>query len=213
MRLRLTAHSLAGLRGPAPEDGQPDEMRLRLRHRAAELAGFYGEIAAEVGHAGHVTALRRQGRDGARAWRTVRLWPVLRLWLMMRPRLTVRRPMVPARRLTGAAAHVRRPRPTLRRGRTAPPRETWPRRKTWRWPNACSRRTPPPQRTPRSQRASPPGWTPPDRASTTAGGAAAYGRPHLLYVHEHLHHLQSRLATIGGPALRMAEVRQRPWWR
>ena len=51
------------------------------------------------------------------------------------------------------------------------------------------------------------------RASTTAGGAAAYGRPHLLYVHEHLHHLQSRLATISGPALRMAEVRQRPWWR
>ena len=27
------------------------------------------------------------------------------------------------------------------------------------------------------------------RASTTAGGAGAYGRPHLLYVHEHLHHL------------------------
>ena len=41
MRLRLTAHSLAGLRGPAPEDGHPDEARLRLRHRAAELAGVY----------------------------------------------------------------------------------------------------------------------------------------------------------------------------
>ncbi len=55
--------------------------------------------------------------------------------------------------------------------------------------------------------------TGPGRARTTAGGAAAYGRPHLLYVHEHLHHLHSRLATISGPALRMAEVRQRPWWR
>ena len=51
------------------------------------------------------------------------------------------------------------------------------------------------------------------RTRITAGDAAAYGRPHLLYVHEHLHHLHSRLATISGPALRMAEVRQRPWWR
>ena len=51
-------------------------------------------------------------------------------------------------------------------------------------------------------------------ADTTAGAAAApYSRPHLLYVHEHLHHLRSRLAAIGGPALRMAEIRQQPWWR
>ena len=40
MRLRLTAHSLAGLRGAAPPDGQPDAARMRLQQRAAELAGF-----------------------------------------------------------------------------------------------------------------------------------------------------------------------------
>jgi len=58
MRLRLTAHSLAGLRGPAPPDGQPDQARRRLRQRAAELAGFYEQVAAEVGQNGHVPQAR-----------------------------------------------------------------------------------------------------------------------------------------------------------
>ncbi len=53
MRLRLTAHSLAGLRGAAPPDGRPDETRLRLQRRAAELAGFYGRVADQVGQAAH----------------------------------------------------------------------------------------------------------------------------------------------------------------
>jgi hypothetical protein len=37
--------------------------------------------------------------------------------------------------------------------------------------------------------------------------------PHLLWVQEHLHHLSISAQTVSEPALRMAEVRQRPWWR
>jgi len=38
-------------------------------------------------------------------------------------------------------------------------------------------------------------------------------RPQLLWVHEHLHHLRSRVNAISGPATRLAEIRQQPWWR
>jgi len=37
--------------------------------------------------------------------------------------------------------------------------------------------------------------------------------PHLLWVQEHLHHLSVSAQTVSDPALRLAEVRQRPWWR
>ena len=37
--------------------------------------------------------------------------------------------------------------------------------------------------------------------------------PHLLWVQEHLHHLSTSAQTVSDPALRLAEVRQRPWWR
>jgi hypothetical protein len=37
--------------------------------------------------------------------------------------------------------------------------------------------------------------------------------PHLLWVQEHLHHLSTSAQTVAEPALHMAEVRQRPWWR
>jgi uncharacterized membrane protein YccC len=47
MRLRLTAHSLAGLHGHAPH-GHADQARAALQRRAAQLAGFYDEVAAEV---------------------------------------------------------------------------------------------------------------------------------------------------------------------
>jgi hypothetical protein len=32
-------------------------------------------------------------------------------------------------------------------------------------------------------------------------------------VQEHLHHLSASAQTVSAPALRLAEVRQRPWWR
>ncbi len=69
MRLRLTAHSLAGLRRPAP-DG-PRRGAAALQQRAAELAAFYG-VAAQVG-------LRAPGARavGAGTWdvRLARAWP------------------------------------------------------------------------------------------------------------------------------------------
>jgi hypothetical protein len=37
--------------------------------------------------------------------------------------------------------------------------------------------------------------------------------PHLLWVQEYLHHLSASAQTVSGPALHVAEIRQRPWWR
>jgi uncharacterized membrane protein YccC len=37
--------------------------------------------------------------------------------------------------------------------------------------------------------------------------------PHLLWVQEHLRHLSISAQTVSEPALHMAEIRQRPWWR
>jgi uncharacterized membrane protein YccC len=37
--------------------------------------------------------------------------------------------------------------------------------------------------------------------------------PHLLWVLENLHHLSQSAQSVSGPALRIAEVRRRPWWR
>jgi uncharacterized membrane protein YccC len=62
-----------------------------------------------------------------------------------------------------------------------------------------------------------------------AGGASAGGdsagvpervspahdlpHPHLLWVQEHLHHLSTSAQMVREPALHIAEIRQRPWWR
>jgi uncharacterized membrane protein YccC len=37
--------------------------------------------------------------------------------------------------------------------------------------------------------------------------------PHLLWVQEHLHHLSVSARTVSEPALHIAEIRRRPWWR
>jgi hypothetical protein len=37
--------------------------------------------------------------------------------------------------------------------------------------------------------------------------------PHLLWVQEHLHHLSASARMVSEPALHIAEIRQRPWWR
>ncbi len=49
----------------------------------------------------------------------------------------------------------------------------------------------------------------PDRAD----GASPAPHPHLLWVQEHLHHLSASAQTVSSPALRLAEIRHRPWWR
>jgi uncharacterized membrane protein YccC len=59
-------------------------------------------------------------------------------------------------------------------------------------------------------------------AATVADGAGAAvtteatpipARPHLVWVREHLHHLSTHAQGLGGPAMRLAELRRRPWWR
>jgi uncharacterized membrane protein YccC len=54
-----------------------------------------------------------------------------------------------------------------------------------------------------------------DSAGQGAGGTAPteLPHPHVLWVQEHLHHLSASARTVSEPALRVAEVRQRPWWR
>jgi uncharacterized membrane protein YccC len=37
--------------------------------------------------------------------------------------------------------------------------------------------------------------------------------PHLLWVQEHLHHLSASARMVSEPALHIAEIRRRPWWR
>ena len=37
--------------------------------------------------------------------------------------------------------------------------------------------------------------------------------PHLLWVQEHLHHLSQSAQMVSEPALRIAELRRRSWWR
>jgi hypothetical protein len=68
----------------------------------------------------------------------------------------------------------------------------------------------------------------PGSASTSGDGAGGDGagvtesiitpahqlpHPHLLWVQEHLHHLSVSAQTVSEPALHVAEIRQRPWWR
>jgi uncharacterized membrane protein YccC len=46
-----------------------------------------------------------------------------------------------------------------------------------------------------------------------AAGKPNLPHPHLLWVQEHLHHLSQSAQMVSGPALRVAEIRRRPWWR
>jgi hypothetical protein len=50
-------------------------------------------------------------------------------------------------------------------------------------------------------------------AVATAPPADQLPHPHLLWVQDHLHHLSASAQTVAEPALHVAELRQRPWWR
>jgi hypothetical protein len=157
MRLRLTANTLAGLRQvePMAQDG-PDRVAClplegsgdyagtpacaALRSAAAGLAGFYGQVADEVGH---------PGRPGT-------------LTLIQAPT-----PLGPANPRPDGA--VRAPASPGSSGDAASP--------------------------------------------GSSGDAFSLSHPHLLWVMEHLHHLGQSAQAVSEPALRVAEARQRPWWR
>jgi hypothetical protein len=58
------------------------------------------------------------------------------------------------------------------------------------------------------------GLVAPEAVAVAQTARRATGRaPRLLWVHEHLHHLSERAHTISGPAVRVAQLRQTPWWR
>ena len=50
-------------------------------------------------------------------------------------------------------------------------------------------------------------------APKVASPAPELPHPHVLWVQEHLHHLSKDAQSVSEPALHMAEIRHRPWWR
>ena len=51
------------------------------------------------------------------------------------------------------------------------------------------------------------------RVLACAGDTPAHYRPDMLWVGERLHHLAERGQAITGPAVKVAELQQLPWWR
>jgi uncharacterized membrane protein YccC len=167
-RLRLSAHTLAGLRvadaGPGipvgiaclPLAGSETYAGLPacvgLRMAAADLAGFYGQVADEVA---------RPGRNGELA-------------------------LIPAPAPTGPAV----PRPGSGDGHGADGHGADGHGANGHGADGHGA-----------------------DADGVAGTAQAMPHPHLLWVQEHLHHLSASAQTVSAPALRLAEVRRRPWWR
>jgi hypothetical protein len=59
----------------------------------------------------------------------------------------------------------------------------------------------------------PAGVTEGSGGTSVVSAAQELPHPHLLWVQEHLHHLSKSAQTVSEPALRMGEIRSRPWWR
>jgi hypothetical protein len=53
----------------------------------------------------------------------------------------------------------------------------------------------------------------PELGGGAEGSAGWHQARYEIWVHEHLHHLDEHLADLVGPAMRVAEIRRRPWWR
>jgi len=208
-RLRLTAHTLAGLRTAVTAPGLPpggaclplagsDEYGetpacVALRSEAGSLTGFYDRVADEVG---------RSSLSGRPAWSNWSAWFRRLAWSPESAR-SGEPPLIPAPPVVGPAV----PR-ALTAGSAAG--------------NAAG-----------SASAGGTASANGSRASGTAGGANGASRtaqagattavsaaapapplhPHLLWVQEHLHHLSESAQTVSAPAQRVAEARQRPWWR
>jgi Fusaric acid resistance protein-like len=179
MRLRLTAHSLAGMHGPAVPDGQLDPAQQRLRDRAAELTGFYERVAAQVGRTPHTH------------------WPHVSV---ATPAAFA--PLEPVRfgdpgeEYPGNFKSADDEAVTAGRGVTVAAEQDVALAESMVAADTVTVADATP--------ATPTGLA-------TAGVARVHG--HLLWVHEHLQHLSARAHTISGPATRLAELRQRPWWR
>jgi Fusaric acid resistance protein-like len=218
MRLRLTAYTLAGLRPDVTAPGLPpggaclplagsDEYGdtpacVALRSEASSLAGFYDEVAGEVG---------RSSLAGLPAWSHWSTWAGRLAWTPQSARAarsaeSGEPPLIPTPPLIGPAV----PRALAAASTTAAGNGT---AGNGTAPAAASGG-------PGTARAANGQGRMAQAGTTTAVEAAAEPapvplpvHPHLLWVQEHLHHLSQSAQTVSAPAQRMAEARRRPWWR
>ena len=200
MRLRLTANTLAGLRPDVTAPGLPpggaclplegsDEYGdtpacIALRSEAGSLAGFYDQVAGEVG---------RSSLSGRPAWSQWSTWWRRLAW-SPRSEQAGEPPLIPAPPLIGPAV----PRALLPAAASAAETDAAMGTGAAGGGAAVADRTAPVSAATATAAAAPP---PPPL------------HPHLLWVQEHLHHLSQSAQTVSAPAQRVAEARQRPWWR
>jgi uncharacterized membrane protein YccC len=228
MRLRLTAHTLAGLRPDVTAPGLPpggaclplagsDEYGdtpacVALRSEAGSLAGFYDQVASEVG---------RSSLAGRPAWSHWSTWAGRLAWTPQSARAaraagSAEPPLIPAPPLIGPAV----PRALAAASGLAAGNGT------------AADGTAANGAVPGAESGGP-GGAGAVRAANGQGraGAAQTGattaveaaakpapvpspvHPHLLWVQDHLHHLSQSAQMVSAPAQRMAEARRRPWWR
>ena len=205
-RLRLTAHTLAGLRPDVTAPGLPpggaclpldgsDEYGdtpacVALQSEAGSLAGYYDQVANEVG---------RSSLSGLPAWSHWSTWAGRLAWSPRSARTASsgEPPLIPEPPLIGPAVpRALTAASTATAGGTAPAAGSGD---------------------PGTARGATVADRPAPAGATTAVDAAAPAplpvHPHLLWVQEHLHHLSQSAQTVSAPAQRVAEARRRPWWR
>jgi len=200
-RLRLTAHTLAGLRTAVTAPGLPeggaclplagsDEYGetpacVALRSEAGSLSGFYDQVADEVG---------RASLSGRPAWSQWSTW-IRRLAWTPRSEQAGEPPLIPAPPLIGPAV----PRALLPAAPAAAGSAG----------DLGAGGTGPAGGATMADR------TAPASAATATADAPPPPplHPHLLWVQEHLHHLSQSAQTVSAPAQRVAKARERPWWR
>jgi len=209
-RLRLTAQSLAELRQGEPLPGshayRSAPACTGLRSTTVGLAGFYALVADEVGH---------PGRNGSRA-------------MIPPPPLTgpaVPRPGTPPDQHAPLGEHATPDDCPAPDGQATPDMPTVPDRRaalnghaTLNGQATAGRHAAPAGQAAPGGRATPDAAMPdasmPDASMPDAGAPSpTRPHPHLLWIQEHLHHLSQSAQTVSSPALRLAEVRSRPWWR
>jgi Fusaric acid resistance protein-like len=218
MRLRLTAHTLAGLRPDVTAPGLPPggaclpldgseeygdtPACVALRSEAGSLAGFYDQVADEVG---------RSSLSGLPAWSHWSTWAGRLAWSPRSAR-SPEPPLIPAPPLIGPAV----PRALAAAGSGTAGSA------------AAGNGTAPAAGSGGADSPGGSGGPGTARGATAADRTAAAGaatavdaaapapppvHPHLLWVQEHLHHLSQSAQTVSAPAQRVAEARRRPWWR
>ena len=216
MRLRLTAHTLAGLRPDVTAPGLPPggaclplagseeygdtPACVALRSEAGSLSGFYDRVADEVG---------RSSLSGLPAWSHWSTWAGRLAWSPRSAR-SPEPPLIPAPPLIGPAV----PRALADAGNAAAGNGTAAAAGSGGAGSPGGPGSPGSPGTARGATAA--DHTAPAGAATAVDAAAPAPppvHPHLLWVQEHLHHLSQSAQTVSAPAQRVAEARRRPWWR